>query len=292
MANATQSTMYQSADLIGGDCYPVADSDQLGDGVCDGFIFNTQICGFDGGDCLDFNIQHPKCCGTENYTILELFNEYHRHPYFGLGDGKCDGISMYSGPECGYDGGDCELCYTIFEKQFEKESFGDTFGDGKCDGSSALNIDICGFDGGDCYFCMEEEKDDSLFNASRLGDGICDGGSYMTEMCNFDGGDCDNFLFYYPDCDAMDPTKVGDGTCNSEYNIWECGFDGGDCQEYRESFNLLDCHVEDIHRIGDGVCDWWRIWWRRLLIRQEVIVTIVKEILNGLEMELVMVRHI
>ena len=43
------------------------------------------------------------------------------------------------------------------EKQFEKESFGDTFRDGNCDGSSsALNIDICGLDGGDC--CEEYSK--------------------------------------------------------------------------------------------------------------------------------------
>lgn len=182
----------------GGDCCPVMEDDRLGDGYCDGYVFNTEICGFDDGDCLEFNEKYPMCCGLENYTLNELWNEYSRLEHvFALGDGICDNVPIYNGPECGYDGGDCEECFHHFEEQLKKDEFHnryfDFFGDGKCDAKSPLNIEICGYDGRDCHQCMTDELEaDTLqaFNISKLGDGICDGGPFMSYYCYYDGGDC------------------------------------------------------------------------------------------------------
>jgi hypothetical protein len=178
------------------------------------------------------------------------------HKYFGLGDGFCDNLGLYVHDECGLEGGDCMECFAAFEAAFEKDDdFFDTLADGHCDGSSPLNIEICGFDGFDCYECMEMNLNNTEFIASRLGDGQCDGGVYMTDACFADAGDCDEFLDNYPDCKAEQPWRVGDGNCDSEYDNEECREDGGDCQQIREQFNLLDCHVDDINRIQDGICD-------------------------------------
>ncbi len=64
---------------------------KFGNGRCDGGIYNTIACDFDGGDCLSFNLQYPNC-----NKALEPWR---------IGDGKCDEI--FSTPECGFDGNDC-----------------------------------------------------------------------------------------------------------------------------------------------------------------------------------------
>jgi len=73
-------------------------------------------------------------------------------------------------------------------------------------------------------------------NPEFLGDGMCDGGDYNTEVCQWDKGDCDDFNELYPNCNVPDPTKVGDKFCDDQhnldnpvYNVAACGFDGGDC---------------------------------------------------------------
>ena len=66
----------------------------------------------------------------------------------------------------------------------------------------------------------------------------------MSEACGRDGGDCDL-------CDADDASKVGDGICNGQYNTDSCSFDGGDCLECNKRLG----GVENIARVGDGVCD-------------------------------------
>merc|ERR1712071_123923 len=63
----------------------------IGNGVCDGGDYNTLDCGYDGGDCIEFNNIYPNC---------------HVHITRWIGDGKCDG-GEYDTQECGWDGGDC-----------------------------------------------------------------------------------------------------------------------------------------------------------------------------------------
>ena len=56
---------------------------------------NTEKCGWDGGDCLEFNAKYPDC--DVGYPYL-------------IGDGNCDSSDWsgsYNSEECGFDGGDC-----------------------------------------------------------------------------------------------------------------------------------------------------------------------------------------
>ncbi len=57
---------------------------------------------------------------------------------------------------------------------------------------------------------------------SYIGDGICNGGEYLTQDCAYEAGDCDL-------CIANDMGKIGDGTCDSDLDTPECSYDGGDC---------------------------------------------------------------
>lgn len=59
-------------------------------GLCDGGIFNREKCGFDYGDCDEFNEEYPNCKV--------------KHPRR-VGNGRCDKQSNII--ECKWDGGDC-----------------------------------------------------------------------------------------------------------------------------------------------------------------------------------------
>ena len=62
----------------------------LGNGICNGVGLNSEECGFDGGDCNEFNEKYPGCL-----------------PWYPkkIGDGNCD--IEYNTTECKYDGFDC-----------------------------------------------------------------------------------------------------------------------------------------------------------------------------------------
>ena len=60
---------------------------------CDFGDYNTAECGFDGGDCLEFNLRHPNCLVEYPWKV---------------GDGRCNG-DKYNAAECGFDGGDCDF---------------------------------------------------------------------------------------------------------------------------------------------------------------------------------------
>ncbi len=81
----------------------------LVDGICNGGIFNSKNCKFDGGDCDDLNQKYPTC------GVLDPRSDYHEGTDFfdnelsGLGDGKCNG-GAFNTEQCGYDAGDCIKC--------------------------------------------------------------------------------------------------------------------------------------------------------------------------------------
>ena len=71
------------------DCSAYNPSD-IGNGSCSGNLNNAE-CGYDGGDCDDFNVKYPDCPAYYPSDI---------------GNGRCDGD--LNNAECGYDGGDCD----------------------------------------------------------------------------------------------------------------------------------------------------------------------------------------
>jgi hypothetical protein len=116
----------------------------IGDNVCHGGDYNTAKCGFDGGDCRDFNAKYPNC------TVLYPSS---------IGDGYCHG-GAYNTAGCGFDGDDCE----DFNAKYPNctISYPSWIGDGDCDSGDYkpgttdwnefgyYNTTECGFDGGDC----------------------------------------------------------------------------------------------------------------------------------------------
>ena len=105
----------------------------IGDGHCEGGEYNTEECGFDGGDCIDFNEKYPNCKVDDPYRIAD---EY------------CKG-GDYNTEECGFDGGKC----IDFNEKYPncKVDYPTNVGDGLCDGGD-YNTEECGWDGGDCPF--------------------------------------------------------------------------------------------------------------------------------------------
>ncbi len=84
-----------------GDCevagYPDCRVDvpsRIGDGICNGGGYNKEVCGFDGGDCIEFNTLYPNCSTNRPYKV---------------GDGLCEQSNGLNTKDCGFDGGDCVM---------------------------------------------------------------------------------------------------------------------------------------------------------------------------------------
>ncbi|GFH56421.1 hypothetical protein CTEN210_12897 [Chaetoceros tenuissimus] len=200
----------------------------LGNSHCD-WEYNDETCGYDGGDCDEFNAKYPKCKEVDN-APNNIGNGYCNHD---------DGLNI---EECGWDGGDCLVdgypdCHVQFPHFIEN---------GVCDylvEEGSYNSKECGFDGGDCLFlneflmeypnCYEDRIENVGKTYNNIGDGKCDG-FYNTKECNWEGGDCDEFNLFlskHPNCTHIPkPYLIGNNICNSgDYNTPECGWDDGDC---------------------------------------------------------------
>ena len=251
----------------------VRDISKLGDAHCDKGVFNTAVCGWDGGDCL--KEEWPDCDITDPISLQALGN--------GICNGSLDRL------ECGFDLGDCKADMNVDKLKhivnnypgcyFEGMEVED-FSDGSCDdwGDWNYNTEVCGYDGGDCI--LEDYPDCHVEDGWYVGDGDCDGGVHNTEECGWDGGDCVEFNRNYPNCQVDYPYDIGDGECDGDdYNTAECGWDGGDCETEETSeptpteeptdegtydstaagtpLNYPHCYVEYPDYVGDGFCDAW-----------------------------------
>ncbi|GFH56464.1 hypothetical protein CTEN210_12940 [Chaetoceros tenuissimus] len=79
----------------------------LGNDWCHGGTFNTKECGWDDGDCIEFNEKYPNCTAPRPEWV---------------GNSECNDYPPYNTTECGFDGGDCTyecsgmLCNATEEK--------------------------------------------------------------------------------------------------------------------------------------------------------------------------------
>ena len=113
-----------------------------------------------------------------------------------------------------------------------------------------MRNDECYEDGQDCSTFLTEYPRCDVKYPEKVGDGVCDGGRYMTLECSMDGGDCYDCLR----STRADPWIVGDGKCDLELNITACNYDGGDCLTNQPP-PPASCGVDDLKLIGDGFCD-------------------------------------
>ena len=120
----------------GGDCkifnqrYPNCNVEKpclVGNGVCNGAVYNIEKCGCDGGDCII--PQYPNCIANEPSWV---------------GDGTC--FSQYNIAECGWDGGDCiELNFDLHIRFPNCTGFYPKWvGDGRGDGDNYNTVE-CGY---------------------------------------------------------------------------------------------------------------------------------------------------
>jgi hypothetical protein len=231
------------------------------DGKCDGGLQNSYACGFDGGDCIDFNIAYPICDTSEPESVgngvCDEENNKKECSYDGgdccekkgdlsLGDNICH-AGHFNTAKCLYDSGDCDVprnaypsCPDYAENVVDDQGNPIEIGNERCD-QGKENIDAymnddCGWVFGDCKELREKniEKKNEYPNCDvsqhfRIEDGVCDGGEYLTANCGWDGYDC---------CD-FDHSSIGDGKCDSTeennyfYLTKECGYENFDCCDFR-----------------------------------------------------------
>jgi hypothetical protein len=265
-----------------GDCdlfnkYPncdIPDPDQLGDGTCNTTSpYNSIICGYDGGDCVD-DVNEDRCeskntHNTNQNVIIEL-----------LGDGKCNAVN--NNQRCGWDDKDCLEFNAKYPSCGVKYKGIDPerVGDGKCDNFGGYNSLECGNDGSDCSTFNLQYPECERENPDMIGDGNCDP-EYDNVECGFDGYDCldvdcnidsgslcTKYKERFPDCPFIDPRNMGSFDCDEEMNVEACNFDGGACEALdcsTDSSALCDdlrskypnCNLENInaYRLGNYDCD-------------------------------------
>jgi hypothetical protein len=219
------------------------------DGRCDNPMnlhCNTEECGWEGGDCLEWNEKYPNC---------------QLHPFTLIGNGECDRqINAYHNTEeCGWEGGDC----LEFNEKYPncKAFFPKYVGDGLCEDpmNEGDNTEECGWEGGDCLEFNEKYPNCKISKSFMVGNGKCEdpmNEAENTEECGWGGGDCLEFNEKYPNCKASKPFMVGNGKCSSrcsDCNTEACDWEGGDCLIFNAQFP--GCKTSYPNNIGNGSCN-------------------------------------
>ena len=263
---------YPSCDIAVEDMY------KLNDGVCDGGFVNSFQCGFDGGDCIDYNIAYPTCdavipeevgdgicqevhnvraCGYDGGDCCPVKGDEH------LGDGVCHG-GWFNTANCLYDNGDCDYLRKAFPRFVDYTAHISTddkgtpvvLGDGLCDRTkfdiAQYMNEACGWVFGDCLDVRERDliqrekypNCKGIRDFFRIGDGVCDGDDYLTEACGWEELDC---------C-KHDHSLVGDGNRTNDFFLQACDSYSDNKYLTREcAFEQYDCCNRN-ELAGNGIC--------------------------------------
>jgi hypothetical protein len=137
-----QESIVIGCDQIQGDAvvgitdYPECDVKNpawVGDGHCDHCEYNTEACGFDGGDCCQETCDeqaHYGCTASTSHCLDPSTDEYRTSTAlkffcteYNIGDGMCD--TENNNELCSFDGGDCceESCKPSATFNCDKEFF-------------------------------------------------------------------------------------------------------------------------------------------------------------------------
>ena len=263
---------YPSCDIAVEDMY------KLNDGVCDGGFVNSFQCGFDGGNCIDYNIAYPTCdavipeevgdgicqevhnvraCGYDGGDCCPVKGDEH------LGDGVCHG-GWFNTANCLYDNGDCDYLRKAFPRFVDYTAHISTddkgtpvvLGDGLCDRTkfdiAQYMNEACGWVFGDCLDVRERDliqrekypNCKGIRDFFRIGDGVCDGDDYLTEACGWEELDC---------C-KHDHSLVGDGNRTNDFFLQACDSYSDNKYLTREcAFEQYDCCNRN-ELAGNGIC--------------------------------------
>ena len=103
----------------------------IGNGRCNVLGLNIKECGWDGGDCVQYNEDYPDCDADWPRNI---------------GNGRCSGkVGGYDTLECKYDGGDCTAFREMYPGCLAPRP--DWVGDGICNDGLYAKPE-CKYDGG------------------------------------------------------------------------------------------------------------------------------------------------
>jgi hypothetical protein len=148
----------------------VSAPNKVGNGVCNGGKYNSEECGWDGGDCIEFNKKYPDCYIDSD--DIDTMGDGLCHKYVVDDEGMIK--NLVNRMECGFDAGDCVEFNAKYISCPVPEPF--RVGNGHCDGGP-YNTTECGFDGGDCIGIMTDFNldypDCKVAKPEKLGDGVC-----------------------------------------------------------------------------------------------------------------------
>eukprot|EP00752_Nemacystus_decipiens_P006177 g5574.t1 len=219
---------------------------EVGDGFCNGGVWNAPQCNYDGGDCCSTTcdpVSLSELASTRTTSALDCILD-------AIGDGYCDFEN--NNEVCAFDGGDCcsGTCFSGAGGDCDEDTFECRDGSepqsedaaraqacssrtmrcvnpaeveqplaGACAGvreaRALLSADNAGEEPRRLQIDSPPTEEECGSPLAQWGDGVCDA-RLNTEECKFDGGDCcaqtcvNNALFpescLFPDC--KDPAVV------------------------------------------------------------------------------------